>query len=248
MEEVEKAFSGTALLLFGSRLGPIDDYGSWLNEYVRQARKEKSAVSDKLVSVPLFPFYNSIKAGLVKHDEALELGKKSISAADAERLSLKNAKQLLAGISYFTPEAIVGENTCVEDAGAYGLSHYCARGEFFNTAKYAAYCFWPRESEHVFGCDEVFSCSFCINCYNSSELTRCFEISDSSHLSDCYFCHNCENLGSCMFCFNLKAKRYAIANVEVGREKYLSAKKLLAAEIAQRLEKDKRLGISIFRF
>ncbi len=49
-----------------------------------------------------------------------------------------------------------------------------------------------------------------------------------------------------MLCFNVKSKRYAIANVEIGREEYLRIKKLLLYDITKRLEKEKRLETSIY--
>jgi hypothetical protein len=49
-----------------------------------------------------------------------------------------------------------------------------------------------------------------------------------------------------MFCFNTKSKRYAIANVEIGREKYLKIKQTVLGELVSKLEKNKSLGISIF--
>ena len=78
------------------------------------------------------------------------------------------------------------------------------------------------------------------------KLARCVEVDSSRSSSDCYFCHNVENCAECMFCFNVKAKRYAIGNVEVGKEKYMQIKKLVLAELAARLEKDKTLAISIY--
>jgi len=60
------------------------------------------------------------------------------------------------------------------------------------------------------------------------------------------FCHNCEGLSDCMFCFNVKNKRYAIGNVEVGREKYLEVKKRTLAEIAAKLERKHDLELDIY--
>jgi hypothetical protein len=49
-----------------------------------------------------------------------------------------------------------------------------------------------------------------------------------------------------MFCFNVKSKRYAIGNVELGRDKYLEVKQKVLEEIVKKLEKNKSLEISIF--
>jgi len=49
-----------------------------------------------------------------------------------------------------------------------------------------------------------------------------------------------------MFCFNVKSKRYAIANVEVGREGYLRIKQIVLGDIAKKLERNKELEFGVF--
>ena len=49
-----------------------------------------------------------------------------------------------------------------------------------------------------------------------------------------------------MFCFNAKSLRYAIANKEYPKEEYLRIKKLILDELNSRLEKSKKLEMSIF--
>jgi len=44
----------------------------------------------------------------------------------------------------------------------------------------------------------------------------------------------------------VKAKRYAIGNVEMKKEEYLKIKKLVLTEIANKLEKDKKLDLNIY--
>jgi len=47
-------------------------------------------------------------------------------------------------------------------------------------------------------------------------------------------------------CFNAKNKRYAIANVEVGKEKYLEFKKKFTKWLADSLDMKKDLNYDIF--
>jgi hypothetical protein len=98
----------------------------------------------------------------------------------------------------------------------------------------------------MFGCDHTFYSKSCIHAYRSLRLMRCFEVSDSLDSTDCYFSHNVENCQDCMFCFNVKGKRFAIGNVEMKKEDYLSVKKLVLDEIGARLEKDKKLDWGIY--
>ena len=113
-------------------------------------------------------------------------------------------------------------------------------------SKYTAYCFWPRDSDHVFGCDSIRNSSFCMNCYNSYKLTRCFEADTSQNCTGCYFIHNCENVHDSMFCFNAKNLHYAIGNVEVGREEFMRMKGKVQSQVVQGLEKDKKLPWDIY--
>jgi hypothetical protein len=49
-----------------------------------------------------------------------------------------------------------------------------------------------------------------------------------------------------MFCFNVKNKRYAIGNVEVGREQYTRVKKLLLDYVGSQLAKTQSLDFDIY--
>lgn len=243
-KEVEKAFESACEVLFGRKIGSIEPYETWLRRYVRDAIEMKPG--RKTIYIPNMLYYDAIKERLVSLEDALEFGKKGLSAEDARTLTLADAAQKLSAIKTTTSDVHEGKNISVEKVAAYGLSHYCSSGTFYVQNKYCAYCFWPRQSEYVFGSAYLFSSKFCINCYYSSNLVRCFEVSDSNSCTDCSFCHNCENLDNCMLCFNVKSKRYAIANVEIGREEYMRIKKLLFEDITRKLEKGKWLETSVY--
>jgi hypothetical protein len=49
-----------------------------------------------------------------------------------------------------------------------------------------------------------------------------------------------------MFCFNTKNKRYAIGNTEVGKEKFLEAKKALQSWLLSQLEKNRSIDLDIY--
>jgi len=188
--------------------------------------------------VPSVDFYRQLGDNIVTSDESLVLGERKISDAGLERLTLANARGVLESIKTTTPEIIYGRNIGTTESSCYGPTQYCHAVRFTWFCKYIAHSFWARNSEYLFGCSNVAGdSSFCIKCYSSTKLTRCFEVNDSNDCSDCYFCHNCEGLRDCMFCFNTKGKRYTIGNVEVGKDKYLEIKKLVQKEIAEELLK-----------
>ena len=218
--ELDKHFGTTSQIIFGKALSPLKDYGKWLLSGVKEGRiaERKSMLSGRTVYVPSARFFLALGERVVKYDEALALGGKKISEKDAEALSLANASRLLSGISVTTSEIVWGENIGTEESCDYGPTQYCFRVAECWFSKFVAYSYWSWTSENIFVCSLATDCSFCIKCYSSTKLTRCFEVNDSNNCADCYFCHNCEDLKDSMFCFNTKGKRYAIGNVEVGRE------------------------------
>lgn len=244
-EEIEKAFGRLTQVVLGRALSGVRAYEPWLERDVRMPVIHPSAVSGRPVYHPALVFSTEIVKS-VKLDEWEGFSSRVLGAQEALAVTPQNAAGRLKDIAYTTPEAVLGQNVSVEECGAYGYSSYCYRGDSFLHSKFCAYCFWPRESEHVFGSDNAFASRFCLKCYCSTNLTRCFEVSHSASSSDCYFCHNIENCAECMFCFNVKAKRYAIGNVEYPKEEYMQIKKLVLAEICAKLEKDKKLELSIF--
>lgn len=247
MDRVERAFQETSFVLFGKRLSDIDGYADWLKRETKGTDTVKSRASGKSVCVPEFGYHAGIKNSLVTLEESLELGKKSISEGDVVKLSLSDASIVLSGIRLITTEIVYGKNIGTRECCGYGPTENCYRATFCWHSKLVGYSFNIRTSECLFGCQHVLDSAFCMKCYGSTKLTRCFEVNDSNACSDCYFCHNCEGLLECILCFNVKAKRYAIGNVEYPREQYLALKKRLLAELAEKLEADKGVELAIYR-
>ncbi len=249
MKPIEKAFAKTCKVVFGTNLpGNISNYENWLIRNVKDVMEAKSTISGKEVIVGDFAPYNLYpKNRLVRLQEAraaAELLK--IDEKDALTLSLMNAHEKLSKIAYFKTESRLRENFNLVKAPVAYNARDCYRGSIYSNVKCSICSHWPRNSEYNAGCSTSFSCSFCINTYFSNLSNRCFEIDSCNSCSDCYYCHNCENLSNCMFCFNVKNLRYAIGNVEVGREKYAKIKKLALDEIVSRLEKKGELGFGIY--
>jgi len=243
---IENAFQKTTKVLLGTALTGLEQYKEWLLENVAPTLEARSLISKEPIYAPSSPFFSDILHNMVTLDESLVLGKDSIIEEQAEELSIANASSVLGNLRSVSPDVIFDRNTEIIRCAAYMGSHYCIDSSYVGFSKYLAYCFWPRESEYVFGSVLLFSSDFCINCYYSTNLTRCFELDNCDHCSDSYFCHNCENLKDCMFCFNTKSKRYAIGNVEVGKEEYERIKKLILGDILNQLGQKKKLSKSIY--
>ncbi|MFH1471127.1 MAG: hypothetical protein ABIF01_05240 [Candidatus Micrarchaeota archaeon] len=246
MEELEKSFRSLTKVLLGKELVGLHSYAGWLQENVRMSTEQKSIVSGKPIYLPYFSFFQATKNRLMNLDEVKEFAHKHLDEKDVEELTLSNSQKFLKPISAYCPVVGHGQTMNVEKTSLYGESSFCYLADGAVKSKYCAYCLWPRESECIFGCDFIFSSKFCLKCYKSENLVRCLEVSHSNNCSDCYFCHNCDNLQECMFCSNVKSMRYAIGNVEVGKEAYAKVKKLVLGEMANRLDGEKRLSHNVF--
>ena len=246
---IEEAFAKTCNIILGQRLpGSIDDYSGWLKRDIRKSRELHSAASKKQVLCFDYCRYFELPPDrLLASEEGREMGEKAkISAAQAESFTLANAHERISSIAFFCPEYRDGMNLNIIECANMGDSAHCYRSTPVVFSKYAGYCFWPRSSEHAFGCGALLSSEFCIRCFNSVRLARCFETDFSRDCSGIYFCHNCENVHDSMFCFNAKNLSYAIGNVVVGKEKFIEMKKRLLGEIARGLAERKSVGWSIY--
>ncbi len=247
-QELDKAFASACSVLFGRKLsGKMTDYEKWLMKNVRAPPKSKSKLSGKSLYILPILFNEPVRDTHISLEEARQASRLHISEEDAQKLCISNAKQILKPVALFTSDVKLGENVQVKDTVSFADSINIFGSSTMYGSKNCAYgCWVSHNAENMFGCDHTFYSKFCIHAYRSLKLVRCFEISDSKDCSDCFFCHNCENCHECMFCFNVKSKRYAIGNVEVGREKYSKIKKMLQQEIAKRLEEKKEIGIGIY--
>jgi len=249
IEEVEREFSKTTKLVLGAELRGIDSYKEWLLKHTHTLQRLKSAASGK--EVLFLPFVVALPklpdSRLLTMEEALWLGERlAISKEEATSISMQNAHESIDGIGFFPIEFWEGKNVFVTDSYMSLHTAYCYLTSAMVEAKYCACGMWPRTSEHCFGFDSLLDCSFCVKCYNSQKLTRCFECDSCNSCSGCYFCHNVENCHDCLFCFNVKNLKYAIGNVEVGKEEYARVKKMVLDEIAKKVTKDKKLDLSIY--
>lgn len=246
-KEVERAFQQVSETLFGKPLKGMIDYEQWLTRYSGKVMNVKSRISDKTVYIGPMACLAAMKNGAIEHEEALEQGKKQMPKEKLDGFSLANAAERLGEVKYTTPEAVYGEHLNVKECACYGSnSAHAFRSSFVYNCKYGAYTRYARNSEYAFGANLTMYSKYCINCHHSQNLTRCFEVSDSTNCADCYFCHNCEGLSNCMFCFNTKSKRYAIANVEIGPEKYNKIKGMVLADMIKKIERDKGLKLDIY--
>ncbi|MFA5106271.1 MAG: hypothetical protein WC506_04905 [Candidatus Micrarchaeia archaeon] len=243
---VERAFEQTSRLLLGTQL-QLGRTGNWLSKHNIRIRQVKSAASCEPMPAPSYQNFLAFDGKrYVSAREAQEAAKLAISPQAAMSMTLGNAPSVIGGIAFICPEFHEGNAKNAHNCPITLNAADCESVHGCVYMKKSAYSTWSRNSECIFGCAFTFDTSFCINCYNSFGLSRCFEVDCGRGCTGCYYCHNVENVHDSMFCFNAKNLRYAIGNVEVGKERFLGAKKILLAWLGARLESGNGMELGIF--
>ena len=245
---IENAFTETTKLIFGVPYSGLDKYAPRLSRYTRGFEQGNSCASGKALLMPDYSdFLRFPKDRLLPLGEAEFIGERlTLSESEAGSLSLSNAPVMLSKIAYFSPDWKSGNNRNNIDCPIELDCTDCYRSIINLFCKRCAFGWWPRESEHIFGFNRTRLSAFCINTFDSEKIQRCFEVSEARGCTDCYFCHNIENCHNSMFCFNAKNLNYAIANVEMPKEKYLGIKKKVLSQLNSELARTNSISLSIF--
>lgn len=246
--KVEEAWRATTRLVLGHEHGGIKRFGPWLAERAMKIKKVKGAWGSPTFKVEGLPVVWQLPADrLLPLPEALKSAEKGIELGEGESPPLDEVAARVAKIAFFSLEFEDGQNfDCVDTPSLFTGSHIYKLWDT-TKSKCSAYSAGVIESEHIFGGYlRMLGSRFCINCFDSTKLSGCFEV-DSSHDSrDSYFCHNCENVSDSMFCFNAKGLRYAVCNQAVGKEEFLRLKKILLDFVNTELEKKGECSLDIF--
>ena len=249
MAPVEQAFSETTKIILCKPRAGIEKYGEWLSREGALFEEGKSCVSGRRLAIPDYAlFFKFPRDRLICQEEADAAGEKlKLPEGEVAQLGLANAGKLLSRIAYFCPDWQVGTNKNNIDCPTAIDSANCYRNVINIKAKSCAYNFWPRNSETIFGSYACgISSSFCLKCYFSKNLSRCFEVDAGRNCTDCYYCHNVENCRECVLCFNVKNLKYAVGNFELPKEEYFAVKARVLAEINSQLDKSDAVSQRVF--
>ncbi len=244
-KEVNIAFNNTSKLLLGTELGDVDEYAGWFSNNLDfyDLKFVKSSVSGK--PVPSVKEYFGFTKG-IKHitlQEIEELSKKGFAFKENDGLyELKNSMKEQLGYC-----SIFNQNCKKIDCPILCVNTWNSRKSTMPVmSKNVAYCFWPRNSENVFGSSVMFNSSFIIKGIRSLSIMRGFEVEFCTNSSDIYFSHNLENGRDCMFCFNMKNVFRGIGNASYPQDEYLRIKKSLQEQIADELKEKKEIKWNIY--
>ena len=239
--QVQKAWDDTYSIVLGKPIGSLQSRKEWLLQHNLRVRMVDSVLgSGKLPAASYENLKKLPNDRYVNIDEALPLTRLlAFSEKEAEHLTLENAGKSLARIAFFTPQLHVGTILNAYRCPITLWSSDCEEVHGCVFVKKSAYSTFPRDSDHVFGCAYAFGSSFDINCYNSFAIQRCFEVDSARSCTGCYYCHNVENVHDSIFCSNVKNLRYAVGNVEVGKEEFQRIKTMVISRVFSDLEAGK---------
>ncbi len=246
MKPIEEAWKSTCRIVLGKDIGSLQKYEKFLSERINPVAKVKTAYGNETYSSDLFFYKYLPKERMVDMGEAEEIAKQHLTFEDGEEVSLNSVLDKISPIAFFRTEFAEGSNANnIETQIPYTATNtYKVVDATY--AKNCAYDTMALNSEYVFGCFRVLYSKFSLKAHGSVGVSNCFEVDCSTNLRDSYFCHDVEGSDNCMFCFNTKSKRYAIGNVEVGKENYIKVKKIVLDEITDKLEKEGKLPFDIF--
>ena len=245
-DKLEGAFSATTKMLFGKSLTPISKYEDWLRQRVPSGQRVGSCFGTGQAYLPNYGFFSKIPRSRIASLEDLTKASQPLIKS-AEGISLSAIRQAVEIGAYFVPTYSEGNNIGVEDSFGY-ISCQNVRHAFDPfTSKNCAYALSILDADSSFGLHRAgIPINNSVHCYNSYGIARCFEMDSAINCSDSMFCHNVENLQNCIFCFNVKGKRYAIGNLEVGREKYSEFRARLCGELVCQLEATGKAAFDVY--
>ncbi|MFH1470281.1 MAG: hypothetical protein ABIF01_00880, partial [Candidatus Micrarchaeota archaeon] len=246
MKEIDDAFADTTRLILGEELRPIKKYEKFLTGRVEKVTTAKSPFGNDVSYAKYFWGANAPKERMVTSEEGRETGKIHVRPEDLEGLTLEKMIELMAPIAYYPVQFKEGKNINTTETVCMYHSIDTYQVSDATYSKKCAYCVHMQECEDVFGSGVLMvGSTYSIRCYDCVNVTMCMDLDSCKNCHRCMLCHNCEGLSDCMFCFNAKSLRYAIGNVEVGKERYERIRKMIVGEMLKRIEREGDIGFDI---
>lgn len=223
-------------MLFSSEMGELSDYKGFLSRYTAPLRSTHSVLSGKKV-VYSSPYSSS--ARFISFDESTRLDASPFDINDIKDVDslLSSARERL----YYSGNKVAGHSKNVVESENCVDSFNVVDSQDVYGCDCVAYCQMIMESKHVFGCSFGAINQFCMNTVEGYKSVRCFESTYATESRDLYYCFKCVNCEECMFSFSLYSKKYCVGNNELPRDKYVSLKSKLVAEMAEALKSNKTL-------
>ncbi|MFH1306048.1 MAG: hypothetical protein ABIH83_00120 [Candidatus Micrarchaeota archaeon] len=224
MTNVNDAWKSTCKVLLGDSVGDMQDYITYLSEYIEPTCESTSALSSKKITVAL-PHYRK-GAKFISNDE---MGKYNeyLRKESLDINQIKDIDSLVDSIKekfYYAGNQITGNSREVEDSDVCANSQHIYKSTEIFDSKYIAFSSLCRYGEYVFGSNWIGESKFLIKCHSTYRQIRCLETIKTMISSDCYYTANIEGCANCMFTFNQRNKRNLIGNLQLSQQDYLEKK------------------------
>jgi hypothetical protein len=237
--DINSAFQSTFKVIFGECNVSLEQLEPYLLRYQPKPQMQKSSKSGRPVMVSGADYPQDAK---FLSQEEIDFAAKAVPLPLGinEIKDIDSVFEAIGERAFYTGNKIFGNSAFVENCDNITDSQYVKDSFNIHTSKYVACSSYIHDnSEFIFGSSWLGRGKFLIRAINALDLNRSFECYSSGIGSDMFCTFNCLNCYDVMFSFNLKAKRNAIGNLELPKEKYLELKKKLIAEAREYIEKRK---------
>lgn len=236
-ERIDSDFRATCKVLFGKEAGPLGPLSDYMKEYMLPYRLAKSALSGKDVFIS--GTRHGPESSFVSQDEL-----KQLKPAPFRVDEIKDIDSLLEAVQdrlYFCGNKMFGINRNIELADNCNDSLDVYFSHNIHNSRSVAFSAYMRDDGHIYGSMGIPFSSHGVRCVEGLHLQRAFETHFSSKCSDIYYSFNCTGCTNLMFSFHQKGKSHMIGNLQLTKDRYLELKAKLVSEIAEKLEKEKRI-------
>jgi len=235
---LDNAWKSACKILFGRDIGSLSGYREWLLEFVTAPRQEKSAISGRQVSLSYGDY--SRNARFAGFDE-LDFSKKFQPLSINEVKDIDSIVEAVAERMHYAGNIVLGNSKFVESSASVADSHFVIGSSTVSDSKYVAYSHMLRKCSYIFGVEGDADSDFIIRCSDNHNAKRCFECYTAIASSDCYYCMHPQDCRELFFCFGMRSKEYCVGNLALPRDKYLTLKSKLLGELADTLQRDKKV-------
>ncbi|MGV8176239.1 MAG: hypothetical protein ACP5NX_00355 [Candidatus Bilamarchaeaceae archaeon] len=236
-ETLNRAWKSTCKTILGGEVGELDDFRKWLSEPLETDFHAKSAVSGKDIYYAV-PYYRK-DAKYISLDE-VDFNKKFQPLSINEMKDIDSIMEAVKERIRYTGNIILMNSKFVEKSSNVTNSHFIYNSSHIYDSKYAAYVYYLRFSEYVFGTNNDCFSSHLIRGWDTYKTPRSFEIWSVLNCPDSYYSFGIEDCSNVLFSFNVKGKHHVIGNAEVGPERFKALKEKLLEDIRDEMKAKKK--------
>ena len=233
----DRHFRDACKVILGGDVGALSDCEEWLLSLKQPQGCAKSSASREPLAL-VSPDYPS-GARYLSMDEA-----STAKPAPFSINEIKDTDSLMAAARErfaYSGNLIFGNSQAVENSADVSDSFYVYRSARISGCKAVACSTIVKDSSYIFGCNVASKSEHCVRCHQFTFDARCFEANLTTSSSDCYYTYDCVGCKDAMFSFGQRNAAFAIGNLALPKDKYLSLKASLLEQMRSELISKKKL-------